>query len=387
MDNHEAIDFQVEGSGTAHHGLDKIQSLIRRNKIDIFITLLDTFMVMENPPNIFLQLDFAPAKTIFYFPSDGEDSLPEMGGVKCHRVLEKVDLPIAMARFGQRQVKELYGLETKYIPHAVFTHIYYPQTPQQKQKLREEFPVFDVNGRSYKGILRDKFIIGSVFRNQPRKMPDRMVLTMALIRDLHIGNLKKIEPEWHYLKDLEIVKDYQNIAFIFHCDPNDPAGQGHNIVEHAIKYNVADKVFFTGMSILDMFPIEQMNDVYNMFDVFFLSTSGEGFGVPTLEAMSCGVPCVVTQGTTTEELLLEDGQSGIPAPHVGHYNNVVGGWTTRRMIMDVYKAVIALNEYYKSEQLRREHGENGRKKAVQIYDWDIIGAQWVEHLERLMEEP
>ena len=37
---------------------------------------------------------------------------------------------------------------------------------------------------------------------------------------------------------------------------------------------------------LNGFDWNQMNEVYNLMDVFFLSTSGEGFGVPTIEAMT-----------------------------------------------------------------------------------------------------
>ncbi len=49
-------------------------------------------------------------------------------------------------------------------------------------------------------------------------------------------------------------------------------------------------------------------------DIFLLTTSGEGFGIPTIEALACEVPCVITDFTTTYELLMDDGQCGIPVP-------------------------------------------------------------------------
>ena len=42
-------------------------------------------------------------------------------------------------------------------------------------------------------------------------------------------------------------------------------------------------------------PIAELRDLYNSLDVFMLpSHSGEGFAKPPMEAMACGVPCVLT---------------------------------------------------------------------------------------------
>lgn len=49
-----------------------------------------------------------------------------------------------------------------------------------------------------------------------------------------------------------------------------------------------------------------MVDIYNMMDVHALPTGGEGFGIPTVEAMACGVPNVITNYTTGYELVGAD---------------------------------------------------------------------------------
>ena len=46
-----------------------------------------------------------------------------------------------------------------------------------------------------------------------------------------------------------------------------------------------------------------MANLYNCMDVFVLPTAGEGFGIPTVEAMACGVPICVTNYTTGYELI------------------------------------------------------------------------------------
>ena len=39
-------------------------------------------------------------------------------------------------------------------------------------------------------------------------------------------------------------------------------------------------------------PEERMAQLYNAFDVLSLASSGEGFGIPLIEAQACGVPVV-----------------------------------------------------------------------------------------------
>ena len=116
--------FWLMGGSPKPYAQDLIMPYIKKYKIDVVVVLLDTFMCYPWIMNI----DFAPAKTIFYFPSDGGGGMP----LGCENILKKVNLPIAMAKFGQRQVKELYDIDTKYIPHAVNIKDFYPLTADEK---------------------------------------------------------------------------------------------------------------------------------------------------------------------------------------------------------------------------------------------------------------
>ena len=46
----------------------------------------------------------------------------------------------------------------------------------------------------------------------------------------------------------------------------------------------------------------ELNQIYNLFDVFALPTAGEGFGLPIIEAMAAGVPVVVLGGLAGDRL-------------------------------------------------------------------------------------
>jgi GT2 family glycosyltransferase/glycosyltransferase involved in cell wall biosynthesis/predicted SAM-dependent methyltransferase/Tfp pilus assembly protein PilF len=58
---------------------------------------------------------------------------------------------------------------------------------------------------------------------------------------------------------------------------------------------------------------EQMANLYRSCDVFVCPYRGEGFSLPTLEAMACGMPVIVTKGGSTDDFVDEEVGWQIPA--------------------------------------------------------------------------
>ena len=137
------------------------------------------------------------------------------------------------------------------------------------------------------------------------------------------------------------------------------------------------------MNFFKGFTYKQMNDVYNVMDVFFLSTSGEGFGVPIIEAAACGIPSIVTDYTTTKELLMENGQCGIPVKIKGE---ICGSWNVERGIMCEDTAAEALKTYYDNPELRKQHGKVGREKVLKYYSWDIVIHVWNDLINKMVDD-
>jgi len=66
-----------------------------------------------------------------------------------------------------------------------------------------------------------------------------------------------------------------------------------------------------------------------LFDVYVNGTSGEGFGIPTIESMATGTPVIITDYTTGPEIIKDTGWI-IPCN-----DYVVGEWNIKRGLIDI----------------------------------------------------
>ena len=174
-----------------------------------------------------------------------------------------------------------------------------------------------------------------------------------------------------------------------HLDPDDPAQPLWKIKSLITKFGLENRVIFSGMKAHQGFPAQQMNEIYNVMDVFFLSTGGEGFGIPIIEAMACSIPVVATDYTTTPELVINNKAgfgvklAGVDTIDLFSLNSkeydfktmngtITGSWEVERGVCDVNDAADKIEILYKRPDIRKEFGENGRKAVLEKYDFKNI---------------
>lgn len=165
--------------------------------------------------------------------------------------------------------------------------------------------------KSKYGLPPDSIIIGSVMRNQKRKLIPELFRSLKVLLD-EVGRDKKI-----YL--------YLHTSF--------PEAQGWNIPELLQEFGVANHVLFTYYSphkdaiiispykgpkirypddeseFFCIFPNvihgvsnKQLNEIYNCFDIYVQYAICEGLGIPQLEAASCGIPIFSVDYSGMEEI-------------------------------------------------------------------------------------
>lgn len=133
--------------------------------------------------------------------------------------------------------------------------------------------------------LEDKFVIMSVAQNVRRKQLTRLIEAVSILKHRHkrkdiVLYLHSSPFQNHWLEGWNLIEMEQafGIADITIHDPRLAPGLHSFIPERS---NRADQ--------------PGLVELYNMADLFVLPSQVEGFGMPTAEAMACGLPAVVTK--------------------------------------------------------------------------------------------
>lgn len=251
------------------YGHDMYHRYLPLEKPDTVVTLGDAWMVapLAQMPR--------ECQWIAYFPVDGAPLSQPIGNIISH-ANERVNFTY----FG-KHVTEQAGFDTNYIPHAFDPTIFKPLTQSEKDMMKEKIG------------WKDRFIFGVVSRPNPRKHLKRLFQAY--------GMLLRENPEMK-----------KTTGLYLHMDVKDPMAPP-DFMEDLNIYGIIDNVKFTNHPFLQGLSDEELNAIYNMFDVQCLPTGGEGFGVTMIEAGGAGIPTIATDYTTPREIL-RGGKCGILVP-------------------------------------------------------------------------
>lgn len=115
---------------------------------------------------------------------------------------------------------------------------------------------------------------------------------------------------------------------------------------------LADDVLFTGFV-----PDEELPFIYDGARLFAYLSFFEGFGLPPLEAMACGIPVVTSDTTSLPEVV---GDAGITAPPA-----------------DVDRVVTAIASLLDNDAYAALLGQRGRERA-RLFSWEAAARETLE---------
>lgn len=295
---------------------DVLLGYLQKIQPDVLVTLADVWwLTYIANPMIANFMRTARIPWALYYPVDGDlgdGRLP----ASWVRVLQTVDLPIAMSVYG-RDVSRSNGVECAYIPHGVDAGVFRP--PADKAAARRAL--------GYDG----RFVVLSDARNQPRKLLPR---TLDIFRRFAAG--------------------HDDVLLHLHCDPKDPAAStpeyGYDLAADIDFLSLRGAVRTTAaMSMNGGLPLEALAAIYQAADVHLLSSSGEGFGLPTLQAAAAGLVPLACDYTASRELVTGHGE---PLPARDFMRDQFG---IRRALIDVEVAAARLESLYADrERLARQ---------------------------------
>ncbi len=313
-----------------------ISNLVNLWGFDVLIVALDITiqeqLIRAMPPN-------KPFKYVGIMPIESDPLCLPLA-----MVLMQMDKAFVISKFGTDEARKV-GVNVEYLEIGIDSESWRPPTEEERNKLRHSMMFED-----------DAFIVLTVADNQERKNLSKGLQIFA-----------------------EFAQDKPNAKYIL-------VTREHNLIGWRLRdlgqeYGINDKliIFERGLD------FKKLWSIYAMSDVFFLPTKAEGFGMPLLEAMSMGIPCIGTNCTAVAELLGE-GRGYLADYEFMHddplapsriYRDPFGNG--RRYFINQEHAVRLLDEVY---GFKDEIDRTKLRNYAVSRNWKIP----VQHLDRILHE-
>jgi len=246
------------------------------------------------------------------------------------------------------------NVSSSYLPHAVDANVFVSHTEEQRKKLREQ---------TLPPELQDRFIVFWNNRNARRKQSGSLV--------------------WWWKEWLDERGLHDKATLLMHIDPKDVHGQDLvHMVDH-LDMNEGQVVFST-----EKVPLEAMSTFYNVADVTINISDAEGFGLATLESLSCGTPIIATMTGGLQEQVVGEDTYGIPL--FPSSKAIIGSQQVPYIYEDRLSrdhVLSALSNMYDIGQTeRRKMGAAGRQHVLKNYNFNDFNRNWVDLMLEIYEK-
>ena len=259
-------------------------------------------------------------------------------------VILNMDAVFFISELGKQEAIKAGITKAEHLIVGVDTVSWHPATPQEKTQLRKGL-----------GIGEDEFVVLTVADNQERK------------------NL------WAGMEAVQLLKKQtdKKIRYIMVTRVDSPVG--YKLNDLSIEMGLTKEMMFFNRGL----PVQDLWALFAVSDVYLSSSKAEGLGMPILEAMACGIPCVATD-TGAHRELLENGR-GYLIPSAYEFRDVWGN--SRRSMINTEEASNVLAGI---SGLNRETAElncvSSALDDVQDRTWDIPVMQVHQKIEEIIHE-
>ena len=241
-------------------------------------------------------------------------------------------------------------VKRKYIPHAVNPDAFKPMPKELVDAKKKE-------------AFGDKFIFFWNNRNARRKQSGSLLFWYKQFVE-KVGNDKTM--------------------LLMHTDVKDPNGQDLSAIIEKLGMTNGE-VMFSNTKL----PANQLASLYNMADCTVNVADAEGFGLATLESLSCATPIIATMTGRLQEQVT-DGKQFFGIGLEPASKAIIGSqdipWIYEDRLNgdDVVNALLKM--YEMSPEERQALGDAGRQHVLNNYSFENFEKQWVEFVTDIVKE-
>ncbi len=127
---------------------------------------------------------------------------------------------------------------------------------------------------------------------------------------------------------------------------------------------------------------QNMKNLYGCFDLYWTTSMGEGWGLPALEAMACGVPCLLPNAAAFAEWP-GDAACGVKCTATALVGPLNMWPHTIGAVPDKADSIRSLDWLYRNPSARKRFSKAGLKLAAGL-TWERSGSAMVEIVESVV---
>jgi glycosyltransferase involved in cell wall biosynthesis len=243
-------------------------------------------------------------------------------------------------------------VDSVYLPHAVDSEIFKPHSKEEIKNFKE----------SSLPAAQDKFLFFWNNRNARRKQSGSLLFWFKQFLD-KVGHDKA--------------------TLLMHTDPKDPHGQDLNVIVQDLGLDKG-QVYLSTQKVTP----EDMAKIINMCDCTINISDAEGFGLATLESLSCGVPVIVNMTGGLQEQVT-DGENWFGIGIHPASKAIIGS----QDVPYIYEDRLNENDFIEAlttminmpQEERQRLGKLGREHVQKNYNFEKFCNDWINVIDEVVE--
>lgn len=295
---------------------------------------------------------------------------------------ESADAIFTYSDFGARTLIEQTNNNINYIDTVspgIDLEVFHPLDQQTKQANRIDL-----------GIPADAIIVGSVMRNQKRKLIPELVKSFRSTLD----HFRKHDTNIADRLYLYIHTSFPDAGWDIPEILKDEGVLNHVLITYSCKAcNRISPSTFSGPrgycphcgnqarhipSVAEGVSVETLKMIYNLMDIYVQYAICEGFGMPQVEAAACGIPIATVNYSAMEDIITK--LKAYPIGIAKHFKELetkaVRVYPDDNSLKDILVKFISLPQ---EEKIKKQ--QETRSLTEKHYNWKDIALKWQRYLD------